>query len=334
MEQLRKWVDQHKRNKDNVAREEQTQFETKLFETRMKFETELASAKVETPTTKTERKTGETLAKLPKLVILRLSGYFQDWQRFWKQFTETVEKTSMSPITKFTYLCELLDPKIKHNIDSLPFTAEGYNRAKSILQDRYGKESEIIKSYVKDIMNLPYIPNANPRKMKDFSEQLNHCVQALQTIIKLSQVDGNVSMTLDKLPRIRGDLVRTVIRTGKNAPLPSYLKQSVSDEEKPLLTKIAHTEIKIDMPVQESSMPSHESVFIVVTSHTKQGAALKSPTCLNGNKFCLKSGCALTVELEAIVQPSVRARVRVRNVENDITPPSAKRHQPRVRKRP
>ena len=74
----------------------------------------------------------------------KFCGNFQDWQRFWGQFTEMVDKTSMPPITKFTYLCELLDPKIKHDIDSLPFTVEGYNRAKSILKDRYGKESEII----------------------------------------------------------------------------------------------------------------------------------------------------------------------------------------------
>ena len=62
---------------------------------------------------------------------------------------------------------------------------------------------------MKDIMNLPYIPGTNPRKIKDFSEQLNHCVEGLQTMNKLRQVDENVSMTLDKLAGIRGDLVRT-----------------------------------------------------------------------------------------------------------------------------
>jgi hypothetical protein len=79
----------------------------------------------------------------------------------------------------------------------------------SFLKDRYGKESEIIKSYVKDIMDLPYIQGTNPKKIQDFSERLNHCVQALQTMNRLSQVDGNVAMTLDKLPEIRGDLART-----------------------------------------------------------------------------------------------------------------------------
>ena len=57
-------------------------------------------------------------------------------------------------------------------------------------------------------MELPYIPNADPQKIDEFSEQLLH-LQPLQTMNKLSQVDGNVSMTLDKLPAIREDLVRT-----------------------------------------------------------------------------------------------------------------------------
>ncbi|CAB3983668.1 Pol poly [Paramuricea clavata] len=214
VEELRTWLDQRRKEKDNVAREEQIQFETMLFKTRMEFETKLASAKVETLTINKEGNLqGEsqqsTLAKLPKLVISKFGGDFQDWQRFWGQFTETVDKTNMPAITKFTYLCELLDPNIKHVIDSLPFTTKGYNRAKSILKDRYGKESEIIKSYVKDIMDLPYIHGANPKKIRDFSERLNHCMQALQTMNRLSQVNGNVAMTLDKLPGIRGDLVRT-----------------------------------------------------------------------------------------------------------------------------
>ncbi len=94
-------------------------------------------------------------------------------------------------------------------MDSLPFTSEGYNRAKSILQERFGKESEIVKSYVKEITGLPYIQNANPKKISEFSERLNHCVQALQTMGKINQVDGYVAVTLEKLPAIRGDLVRT-----------------------------------------------------------------------------------------------------------------------------
>lgn len=38
VEELRDWLDKCKREKENMAREEQIQFETKLFETRMKYE--------------------------------------------------------------------------------------------------------------------------------------------------------------------------------------------------------------------------------------------------------------------------------------------------------
>ena len=87
--------------------------------------------------------------------------------------------------------------------------SEGYNRAKSILNERFGKESEIVKAYVKEILDLPLISSANPRRINEFSEKLTYCAQALQTLNKLEQVNGAVSMMLDKLPAIRGDLVRT-----------------------------------------------------------------------------------------------------------------------------
>ena len=215
-ERLRKWLEQRKQDQEKISREEQFTYEAKLHETRMKFQaelTELSSAKNAKAWSKDDKvcESGESqiAAKLPKLVISKYSGSYQDWPRFWGQFIETIDKTSIAPITKFTYLCELLDPKIKTVVDSLPFSSEGYNRAKAILQEKFGKESEIVKSYVKEIMELPYIPNANPKKIGEFSERLNHCVQALQTMNKISQVDGNVSMTLDKLPAIRRDLVRT-----------------------------------------------------------------------------------------------------------------------------
>ena len=148
VEELRGWLDKCRKEKDNIAREEQIQFETKLFETRMKYETELASAKVKALNTIPQNAKGESQqnirAKLPKLVISKFHGDFQDWQRFWGQFIETIDKTTMPPITKFTYLCELLDPKIKHIVDSLPFTARaiiGQNPSSKIILGKNRKLS-------------------------------------------------------------------------------------------------------------------------------------------------------------------------------------------------
>ena len=101
---------------------------------------------------------------------------------------------------------DFFPPKAKTVIEGLPFTPEGYNRAKSLLEDWYGKNSE---AYVKLIMNLPTISEINLQKIHKFNDQLTHAVQALQTLKKLETVNGYVPMTLDKLQAIRGDLVRT-----------------------------------------------------------------------------------------------------------------------------
>ena len=75
----------------------------------------------------------------------------------------------MAPITKFSYLKEFVEPKVRKSIDGLPFTVEGYNRAKSILEERYGKESEIVKAYVKDIIDLPTVRGADTIQVHQFT---------------------------------------------------------------------------------------------------------------------------------------------------------------------
>ena len=201
---LRKWLEDRRRQEETTAREDQLKFEMKLHEQKMKHKTSL--------TTQESHEGGgspkQTQAKLPKIEIKKFEGSYLDWPRFWGQFTETIDKAEIAPINKFTYLCGLLGPKVKTTVEALPFTAEGYNRAKSLLLSNYGKESEVTKAYVKEIMALPVITSANPRKISEFSETLTYCVQALETLNKLNEVNGNVPMTLDKLPAIRGDLVR------------------------------------------------------------------------------------------------------------------------------
>ena len=103
----------------------------------------------------------------------------------------------------------MLAPKVRKTVEALPFTPEGYNRAKSLLQDKFGKESETVKVYTREILELPTINNTHTKKIHEFSEKLTYCVQALETLKGLEGVNGAVPMTLDKLPSIRGDMVRT-----------------------------------------------------------------------------------------------------------------------------
>jgi len=108
---------------------------------------------------------GYTNAKLPKLVITKFNGDYTDWQRFWSQFEAEIDRASVAGVTKFSYLKELVEPSVRATIDGLPFSTEGYERAKNILKDRYGKTSEIVNAYIKNIMSLPKINGSHTPKI-------------------------------------------------------------------------------------------------------------------------------------------------------------------------
>ena len=86
--------------------------------------------------------------KLPKLVITPFQGNHLDWLRFWNEFNAEIEKSALPAVSKFSYLKKLLVPKVKVLINGLPFNAEGYERAKVILESAYGKPMEVAKAHV------------------------------------------------------------------------------------------------------------------------------------------------------------------------------------------
>ena len=59
------------------------------------------------------------------------------------------------------------------------------------------------------LMSLPTITQTSVGKIHDFYEKLVTLSQAFDTMGKLKEINGNVRLALDKLPKIRVDLVRT-----------------------------------------------------------------------------------------------------------------------------
>ena len=195
IENLEEWLANKKMEAEKQEREEKMQFEIKLHETKLKLQEDL---QIKAGNLKSSVETSVGEAKLPKLIITKFNGTYADWPRSWGQYSETIDKTNVPPVTKFTYLRELLDTKVRKTVEALPYSAEGYNRAVAILKDRFGKQSEIVKAYVKEILELPYTPTGNPKRIHEFHNKLSHSVQSLETLHSLHEVNGMVSLTLDK----------------------------------------------------------------------------------------------------------------------------------------
>ena len=104
---------------------------------------------------------------------------------------------------------ELVVPKVRAHIEGLPFTSEGYERAKSNLKLNSGNPCEVINAYVQNLTSLPDIRGTNPAKVHEFYSKLVTSVQALESMGSLGEVNGFTRATLDKLEGIKSDLVRT-----------------------------------------------------------------------------------------------------------------------------
>ena len=213
IEQVGVVIKECKQAETQAEEKEKEQHNAQLREKRYEEEMWFEKAKLEQKL-KFEKKTGEKKeqdinAKLPKLVITKFKGTPADWLQFWGQIAAEEDTTNVLQITKFSYLKELLEPQVRLSIDGLPFTTEGYERAKNILKTKFGMESEIVNAYVSSIMSLPVIHGTNPNKVSQFYEKLCASVQALETMGKLGEMNGYVRITLNKLEGIRGDLERT-----------------------------------------------------------------------------------------------------------------------------
>ena len=122
------------RRETEKARQEQLEFEKELIEKKIRYNRELEEKdqqdSIFTGSEDAKQTQGTSnAAKLPKFTITKFDGTYLDWNQFWGQFTEAIDKTGMAAPTQFSYLKEFVDLKVRKTIDGLPFTAEGYNRA-------------------------------------------------------------------------------------------------------------------------------------------------------------------------------------------------------------
>ena len=61
---------------------------------------------------------------------------------------------------------------MRNLIDGLLFTEEGYDKAKDLLGKRYGKTSEVVGSYVRNILELPDVSERDVKRIHEFYEKL------------------------------------------------------------------------------------------------------------------------------------------------------------------
>ena len=93
-------------------------------------------------------------------------------------FETEIDRAAIPKVTKFSYLKELLEPKVRVTIDGL------YERAKTIFKPKNGSDSEIVHACVQNILSMPTIKGTDVVKIHDFYKKLVSSVQSLETLGK------------------------------------------------------------------------------------------------------------------------------------------------------
>ena len=203
IEQIQSRLKSLKKQDEDEIKEKEYEDENRKMKFRYEEEKNIEEMKLHLQN-KNKRKTIDkeiisTNIKLPKLVITKFESPHLDWLRFWSQYDTEIDKSNLSAVGKFSYLKELLNPRLRALIDGLPFNTEGYERAKNILVKKFGKQSEVVNAHIQSVMNLPTIQNYQLEKIHEFYEKLTSHIQALQTLGKLNEINGYMRNTLNRI---------------------------------------------------------------------------------------------------------------------------------------
>ena len=158
---------------------------------------------------KMEKAAKAASAKLPELKITPFNGTPVDWIRFQNMFTSQIHDKPLSDEEKYGYLLELVAPKVRSRLANLKPAALGYKTAWDRLKTEFGQSKTVVATHMEEIINLPVTRGSNYERVCEFYEKLSKNFDALQTLGEGEMLKGFVLSTLNKLPQVKSDLVRT-----------------------------------------------------------------------------------------------------------------------------
>ena len=207
-EEQRKYRMQQQEEIEEAARRQQQQ-EEEWYLRKVDFEKQIRESQAESVSKEKPTTSSPQSVKLQRYTITPFSGDYKDWLRFWNQFTVEVDGSSISEISKFNYLLELVKGRPRDDILGLPHTQDGYEEAKRILEQTYGKDIKEHKALVKELEELPTISSIHRlHSIHDFYNKLSRVVRTLITMKRLTSVQSMAYTLMDRLGPVREVLIQ------------------------------------------------------------------------------------------------------------------------------
>ena len=138
----------------------------------------------------------------PKLELLKFNGNPMAYHRFMMTFAATIE-SAVPDNRRLLYLLQYCEGKAKELIEhcALLEPGEGYEKAKEILYENYGRRSVIARAYIKKLVKGPVIRSDDSNALIKLAQELEECNTTLRFMKYYSDVNN-----FDNIAKIVGRL--------------------------------------------------------------------------------------------------------------------------------
>ena len=193
-----------------------------------------------------QQSTASQSHRLPKLSLPNFSGKILDWLSFWDSFDSAVHNNScLNDVQKFNYLKSLLYGEALQVIQGFALTNVNYNKAITLLHDRYGQDHKIIRNYMQALLDVP-APVYTLDSLRQFYDQTEIYVRGLDSLGHTENTYGNllIPVILNKLP---AETRRNIVRDNGSDQSGIFLRLDMRYVRKCLYKKLVnlqHTGIR------------------------------------------------------------------------------------------
>ena len=131
------------------------------------------------------------LISLPKPNLMTFSGDPLSYHMFLNAFDTCIGQADVSDAAKLNRLLELCQGKARAVIKScaLKEPTAGYQRARQLLDSRFGDAFVISEAWVRKIVDGPAIKPNNTESLQTFTDDVRDCVETLTSMKLLNEVD-------------------------------------------------------------------------------------------------------------------------------------------------
>ncbi|MCP4456771.1 MAG: DUF1759 domain-containing protein, partial [Cytophagales bacterium] len=138
--------------------------------------------------------------RLPQLQISPFDGNILKFPEFYEAFENSIHKSNLAPVLKFTHLRTLLKGRALEAIEGISITNDNYELALRILQEKFGDKEVLKEKLYGQLRNITPVKSGKLIELRSFVDNLEKILRQLDTLNEQVEHPSIVSLIRNKLP--------------------------------------------------------------------------------------------------------------------------------------